>query len=116
MSRQILPDPKTVKNFPHSNRKARIVNDRGRLRVVERLYYWDKEAGRGKEKRLYIGYVVGNEYFTNEQYDTTISAMAQDASLPNRRAALLMANQPCQWISLPRLKPGRLVNFHSTTP
>lgn len=69
MLKQAIPDPKTVKNFPHSNRKARIVSDRGRMRVIERLYYWDKEAGRGKEKRLYIGYVVGNEYFTNEQYN-----------------------------------------------
>ena len=69
MSKQTLPEPKSVKNFPLSNRKARIVNDRGHLRVIERLYYWDKEAGRGKEKRLYIGYIVDNEYLTNEQYN-----------------------------------------------
>ena len=44
MLKQAIPDPKTVKNFPHSNRKARIVSDRGRMRVIERLYYWDKES------------------------------------------------------------------------
>ena len=111
MSRQILPDPKTVKNFPHSNRKARIVNDRGRLRVVERLYYWDKEAGRGKEKRLYIGYVVGNEYFTNEQYNNhykrdgsrRLAAKSQscaahgESALPMDFVASLEARQACEF-------------------
>ena len=91
MLKQAIPDPKTVKNFPHSNRKARIVSDRGRMRVIERLYYWDKEAGRGKEKRLYIGYVVGNEYFTNEQYNNLYK---RDGSI---RLVAQIAKQRCSW-------------------
>ena len=39
MLKLAIPDPKTVKNFPYTNCKARIVNDRGRLRVIERLSY-----------------------------------------------------------------------------
>ena len=44
------------------------MKDRGRTRVVERQYYWDKEKGRGLEKRKYIGYVVAGVYYSNEQY------------------------------------------------
>lgn len=111
MLKQAIPDPKTVKNFPHSNRKARIVSDRGRMRVIERLYYWDKEAGRGKEKRLYIGYVVGNEYFTNEQYNNLYkrdgsrrlvaksqsSAAHGESALPMDFVASLEARQACEF-------------------
>ena len=62
----IIPAPESVENFPRSNHKARIVNDRGMLRVVERHYFWSKEKGRGLEKREYIGYVIDNRYYSNE--------------------------------------------------
>ena len=111
MLKQAIPDPKTVKNFPHSNRKARIVSDRGRMRVIERLYYWDKEAGRGKEKRLYIGYIVNNEYLTNEQYNNLykrdgsrrLVAKSQsgtiqcESALPMDFVAPLEARQACEF-------------------
>ena len=47
-------DPNSVENFPLDNPKAKIVRDRGRIRVVERDYYWDKEKKRGLEKRRYL--------------------------------------------------------------
>lgn len=63
-----IPAIETIKDFPVGNHKARIVEDRGHLRVIERHYYWSKVDQRGKEKREYIGYVVDGQYYTNEQY------------------------------------------------
>ena len=44
-----LPDPQNVADYP-DNPKAVMVSARGVIRVVERLYYWDKEKHRGCEK------------------------------------------------------------------
>ena len=101
MSKQTLPEPKSVKNFPLSNRKARIVNDRGHLRVIERLYYWDKEAGRGKEKRLYIGYIVDNEYLTNEQYNNLYKRDGSKrlVAKSESKSALAQSGQPMDFVA-----------------
>ena len=92
-----LPDKERVEGFPLNNPKAVIVRNRGHLRVVERNYYWDK---RGKERRTYLGYVVDNVYYDNEQYRAaftkfgkprlTMTAAAVVGCLPvltHRRAA-----------------------------
>lgn len=57
-----------IKGFPLNNRKAKVVKDRNKVRVVERHYYWNAKTGRGDEKREYIGYVVDGEYFDNAAY------------------------------------------------
>lgn len=62
-----LPDPQNVADYP-DNPKAVMVSARGVIRVVERLYYWDKEKHRGCEKRNYLGYVVGNQFYSNDDY------------------------------------------------
>lgn len=67
-SKNPILSPAEVKGFPIDNPKAKIVKDRGQVRVVERHYYWDKVKGRGLEKRTYIGYVVDGVYYSNEQY------------------------------------------------
>ena len=77
-----IPAPESVENFPRSNHKARIVNDRGMLRVVERHYFWSKEKGRGLEKREYIGYVVDNRYYSNEQYRQNFNRRGKKKLLP----------------------------------
>lgn len=41
-----LPDSQNVADYP-DNPKAVMVSARGVIRVVERLYYWDKEKHRG---------------------------------------------------------------------
>lgn len=63
-----IPNPQDVKDFPMGNSKAKIVNDRGHLRVIEREYYWSTEKKRGQEHRVYLGYVVDGRFLTNEQY------------------------------------------------
>ena len=65
MQNNAIPSPSEVKNFPIKNTKAKIVLDARskRLRVVERHYYWDPIDKRGKEKRVYLGYVVDNVYY-----------------------------------------------------
>ena len=77
-----IPAPESVENFPRSNHKARIVNDRGMLRVVERHYFWSKEKGRGLEKREYIGYVIDNRYYSNEQYRQNFNRRGKKKLLP----------------------------------
>lgn len=62
-----LPNPENIVNYP-ANAKAVMVSARGYIRVVERHYYWDKEKKRGLEKREYIGYVVDNCYYSNDEY------------------------------------------------
>ena len=61
-------DPNSVENFPLDNPKAKIVRDRGRIRVVERDYYWDKEKKRGLEKRRYLGMIVDGRFYDTELY------------------------------------------------
>ena len=48
-AKKVIPNPAAVKNFPHDNKKAKIIYDRVNdvLRVVERNYYWDPQADRG---------------------------------------------------------------------
>ena len=67
-SKNVTPRPEDVEGFPLSNRHAKIVRDHDFIRVVERHYYWDKEKGRGLEKRKYIGYVFEGVYYSNEEY------------------------------------------------
>ena len=67
-SKNLAPKPEEVEGFPLSNRHAKIVKDHDFIRVVERHYYWDKEKGRGLEKRTYIGYVVDGVYYSNDKY------------------------------------------------
>lgn len=62
------PDPREIQNFPLDNPKAKIVLERGRLYVCEREYYWDSEAKRGRENRLYLGRIVDGVYYTTEEY------------------------------------------------
>ena len=62
-----LPAPEDVQNYP-DNCKAVMVYAKGRIRVVERQYYWDKAKKRGLEKRRYLGYVVEGRYYSNEGY------------------------------------------------
>ena len=62
-----LPAREDVQGYP-DNDKAVMVNARGKIRVVERQYYWDKEKNRGLEKRLYLGYVVDGKFYSNESY------------------------------------------------
>ena len=52
-----LPVPEDVQGYPN-NDKAVMIYARGKIRVVERQYYWDKQKQRGLEKRNYLGYVV----------------------------------------------------------
>ena len=63
-----LPEIADIKNFPRNNPKAILLRAYNKIRVIERQYYWDKEKGRGLEKRIYLGYVVDNEFLTNEEY------------------------------------------------
>ncbi len=63
-----LPEIADIKNFPRNNPKAILIFSYNKIRVVERHYYWDKKKGRGLEKRTYLGYVVDNEFLTNEEY------------------------------------------------
>ncbi len=62
-----LPVREDVQGYP-DNDKAVMVNARGKIRVVERQYYWDKEKRRGLEKRKYLGYVVDGKFYSNESY------------------------------------------------
>lgn len=68
VTKNFIPAPEDIKDFPIANSKAKIVNDRGHLRVIDREYYWSSEKKRGMERRSYIGYVVDGRYLTNEQY------------------------------------------------
>ncbi len=61
-------DPKKIEGFPLENAKLKLVNDRGHIRVVERMYYWSKDKQRGLEKRNYVGYIIDNKYYCNEDY------------------------------------------------
>lgn len=45
-----LPVPEDVQGYPN-NDKAVMIYARGKIRVVERQYYWDKQKQRGLEKR-----------------------------------------------------------------
>ena len=62
-----LPNPENVKNYP-ADPKAVMVSARGVIRVVIRRYFWDKEKKRGCEKREYLGYVVDNCFYSNDEY------------------------------------------------
>lgn len=62
-----LPVREDVQGYPN-NDKAVMVNARGKIRVVERRYYWNKEKHRGLEKRVYLGYVVDGKYYSNDSY------------------------------------------------
>ena len=62
-----LPNPENVKNYP-ADPKAVMVAARGMIRVVIRRYFWDKEKKRGCEKRDYLGYVVDNCFYSNDEY------------------------------------------------
>lgn len=62
-----LPRPEDVENFP-TNPKAVIVHANSFIRVIERNYFWDKEKQRGCEKRTYLGYIVDNRFYSNEEY------------------------------------------------
>ena len=66
-SKVALPNPETVKNYP-SNPKAVMVSTHSGIRVVERHYFWDKQKKRGCEKRDYLGYVVDNCFYSNDEY------------------------------------------------
>ena len=61
-------DVRTIKNFPIDNPKAKIVKDGRFLRVVERVYYWNKDKQRGLERRNYLGYIIDNVYYDSESY------------------------------------------------
>ena len=69
-AKKVIPNPAAVKNFPHDNKRAKIIYDRVNdvLRVVERNYYWDPQADRGKEKRVYLGYIVDDVYYATADY------------------------------------------------
>lgn len=86
-----LPDPREIANFPHGNPKAKIVQERGRLYVCDREYYWDSEAKRGRERRLYIGRIVDGVYYTMEEYRRTFK---RDGSL--RELALTQKRSYCR--------------------
>lgn len=62
-----LPVREDVQGYPN-NDKAVMVNACGKIRVVERRYYWNKEKHRGLEKRVYLGYVVDGKYYSNDSY------------------------------------------------
>lgn len=62
-----LPEAKNVVGFP-KNKKAVIICARGHIRVIERHYFWDKKKKRGSEKREYLGYIIDNAFYTNEDY------------------------------------------------
>ena len=66
-TKMTLPVREDVQGYPN-NAKAVMVKARGKIRVVERQYYWDKEKQRGLEKRLYLGYVVDGKFYSNESY------------------------------------------------
>lgn len=80
-----------IEGFPLSNPKAKVVNDRGQLRVVERNYYWDKEKGRGLEKRRYLGYVVDNVYYDNETYKERFKRNGKPRLVPRNPMPNLVA-------------------------
>lgn len=84
IAKKTVPEivPEKIKGFPADNPKAKVVSDRNRVRVVERHYYWDKKAGRGKEKRVYIGYVVDGEYFDNAAYDRLFDKHGKKRLIP----------------------------------
>ena len=63
-----LPVPEDVQGYPN-NDKAVMIYARGKIRVVERQYYWDKQKQRGLEKRNYLGYVVDNKFYSTESYN-----------------------------------------------
>lgn len=62
------PDPRSIKNFPLDNDKAKIVCERGKLYVCERRHYWNSETKKKSEERLYIGRIVDGVYYTIEEY------------------------------------------------
>ena len=84
-------DPNSVENFPLDNPKAKIVRDRGRIRVVERDYYWDKEKKRGLEKRRYLGMIVDGRFYDTELY----------AKLCKRSGARRLVPKPSEESPLP---------------
>lgn len=86
MQNNAIPSPSEVKNFPIKNTKAKIVLDARskRLRVVERHYYWDPIDKRGKEKRVYLGYVVDNVYYPVAQYQKKFKKNGQERLLPQQ--------------------------------
>lgn len=63
-----MPKPEEVAGYPE-NAHAVIVMTRERCRVIERKYFWDKAKKRGCEKRTYLGYIVNNQYYANEEYE-----------------------------------------------
>lgn len=67
-TRKPLPLPEDIECYPN-NKKAVMVYARGKIRVVERQYYWDKEKQRGLERRKYLGYVVDNKFYSTESYN-----------------------------------------------
>lgn len=85
------PDPKTIKNFPLDNDKAKIVIERGKLYVCERHHYWDSETQKKSEERLYIGRIVDGVYYTMAEYkmkfkrDGSLRVMERPKNRPYHR-------------------------------
>ena len=80
-----LPNPEEVIDYPN-NDHATIVMTRERCRVVERNYFWNKEKKCGGEKRTYLGYIVDQRFYTNEEYAKKFKRNGQERIVPKKAA------------------------------
>lgn len=87
-------DSKKIEGFPLENAKLKLVNDRGHIRVVERMYYWSKEKQRGLERRTYIGYVIENKYYNNEEYKAQFKRDGSRRLIPQIEPAVFSGLSP----------------------
>lgn len=88
-----LPSIDEIKDFP-KNPKAQMIISRGYIRVIERQYFWNKEKQRGCEKRIYLGYVVDNVYYSNDTYRQIFDRNGAKRLLPSNRRPESMLMTP----------------------
>ena len=84
MKRGIKIDVKKIKGFPLENPKALVVRIKDKLRVIERHYYWDRKEKRGRDKEVYLGYIVGDEYFDKDTYKKYFDKFGRRRLVPRK--------------------------------
>lgn len=72
-ARTKLPRPEEVQDFP-VNKKAVLVREGGKIKVVEKKISWDEEKQCRVEKRTCLGYVVDGRFYSDENYRKTFKS------------------------------------------
>lgn len=81
-----LPNKEDVVNFPVTSGAVMICAN-SKIRVVVRKYYWDQKKQRGLEKREYLGYVVDNQFYSNEDYKNLFNNRGVKRLVPLKKNA-----------------------------